>query len=321
MKALGKLLLLCLASAFVGGAAAADYPVKPVKIILPYAAGGGADGLTRALAQKMSARWKQPVVVDNKPGAGATLGTALAAQAAPDGYTLLITAGTMTVSPAIYAKLPYDVVKDFTPITLISNSPFVLTTRGDLGVNSLNELVALARSKPGKLNYGTPGVGTLSHLTAELMKHLTGTDIAHVPYKGGVPAIADMLAGRVDFLFDTPAALLPYINSGKFKALAVTTPERSPVMPNTPTMAEAGLRGFDVRLWFAILGPANTPEPVVKEVRNAIIAALKEDDIMRTLAVQGFVPLTSTPTELDQLIKSELSVWAPIVKLANIKAE
>ena len=316
-----KLLLLSFAAAGMGGAVGADYPVRPVKIVLPYAAGGGADGLTRLLATRMAARWKQAVVVENRPGAGATLGTAMAAQSPPDGYTLLMTAGTMTVSPAMYPKLPYDVVKDFAPITLIANSPFVLTTRADLGVNSVEELLAMARAKPGKLNYGSPGVGTLSHLTGELLKFQTGVDMVHVPYKGGVPAIADMLAGRVDFLFDTPAAVLPHVTSGKFKAIAVTTSDRTPVLPNVPTIAESGVKGFDVRLWFGLLAPANTPEAVIKEVRDAALAALAEDEMARNLALQGLVAQSSTPAAFEQLIKSELSVWAPIVKRANIKSE
>ncbi len=321
MKLLRHLLLASAAMGMALGASAADYPVKAVKIMLPYAAGGGADGLTRALANRMSARWKQPVVVENRPGAGATLGTAVAAQSAPDGYMLLMTAGTLTVSPAMYPKLPYDVVKDFAPITLVANSPFVLATRGDLGVNTVDELIALARSKPGKLNYGSPGVGTLSHLTGELLKHLTGMDVVHVPFKGGVPAIADMLAGRIDFLFDTPAAVLPHVNSGKFKAVAVTTSDRTSVLPNVPTIAESGQKGFDVRLWFGLLAPAGTPDSVIKEVREATIAALADEDIARSLAAQGLVSQTSTPAAFGQVIKNELSVWAPIVKTANIKSQ
>lgn len=321
MTSLRNFFILLMAANCIGSAAASDFPARTVKIILPYAAGGGADGLTRALANKMAARWRQAVVVENRPGAGATLGTAVAAQAPADGYTLLMTAGTMTVSPAIYPKLPYDVTRDLVPITLIANSPFVLTARADLGVNSVDELIALARSKPGQLNYGSPGTGTLAHLTGELLKSTTGIDVVHVPYKGGVPAIADLLSGRIDYLFDTPAAVLAHVKAGKFKAIAVTTSNRTPVMPNVPTIAEAGLKDFDVRLWFGLLAPLNTPESVIREVREAAIAALADEEIAKTLAVQGLVPQSSTLAEFGRLIKFELPVWAAIAKRANVKVE
>ncbi len=297
----------------------AQYPAKPVRIILPYAAGGGADILTRAVAQALSELWKQPVVADNRPGAGATIGTDAVAKAAPDGYTLLMTAATMGVSPAAYPKLPYDVIKDFAPITLLAQSPYVLAVNSNVAVQTMDDLLKLARSAPGKLNYGSPGNGTLSHLTYELLRSRTGIQSTVVPYKGSNPALMDALSGQVDYILDTPAAVGQHVKSRKLRALAVSTARRAPSMPGVPTIAEAGVPGFEVSVWFGLLAPAGTPPEIVRKIHDDVVKVLAIPALSERLAAEGLDVLSMQPAEFGNLLRRDVVKWGELVKQANIK--
>ena len=313
--------------ALVGGAlllalpVQAAWPEKPVRIVLPYAAGGGADFLTRVLAQKLQEKWGQPVVVDNKPGAGATIGTDIAAKAAPDGYTLLMTASTMAVSPSAHPNLPYDVLKDFSPITPVAQSAFMLTLRASLPADTVAALVALAKAKPGTLNFGTAGAGTMSHLSIELFKARTGIAFEQVAYKGSNPAMNALLAGEIDAVMDTPAAVMAHVQSGKLRALAVTTPARSPSVPDVPTMAEAGIADCVVTVWFGLLAPAKTPASVIAQIHADTLQALAIPDVGRRFATQGLEIVTMTPPEFAMFIRAEVDKWGAVVRAAKIKFE
>ena len=304
-----------------GVAGAQSYPLKPVRIILPYAAGGGADTLTRVVAQALGDLWKQSVVADNRPGAGATIGTDMVAKAAPDGYTLLMTAGTMAVSPAAYAKLPYDVLKDFAPITLLAQTPYVLAVNARVPVQNFAELLALARSAPGKLNYGSPGNGTLSHLTYELLRSRAGIHSTVIAYKGSNPALIDVLGGQVDFVLDTPAAVMQHVRSQKLRALGVTTAKRAPIMPGVPTIGESGVNDFEVSVWFGLMAPAGTPAEIVRKVHADVVTVLALPAVAERLKTEGMEPVTMQPAEFAAYLRSEVSKWAALVKQANIKFE
>lgn len=303
------------------GAALAQYPAKPVRIILPYAAGGGGDQLTRALAQSLNDLWKQPVVVENRPGAGATIGTDAVAKAAADGYTLLVTANTIAVSPAAYPKLPYDVVRDLAPITLLAHTPYVLAVNPRVAATKLDEFLRLARADPGKLNYASPGNGTLSHLTYELMRSRTGVQATTVTYKGSNPALLDALSGHVDFIFDTPAAVGQHVRTQKLRAVAVTTLRRAASMPDVPTMAEAGLPGFDVSVWFGLMAPAGTPADIVQKIAADTHQALATPALAARLGAIGMEVITSSPADLGDLLRRDVAKWGDVVKQANIKFE
>ena len=316
-----RLIRFLLAVLLLGGAAAAfaQYPSKPVRIILPYAAGGGADQLTRALAQELSELWKQPVVTDNRPGAGATIGTDMVAKAAPDGHTLLVTAATMAVSPAAYPKLPYDVLKDFAPITLLAQSPYVLAVNPSVPANSVADLLRLSRSSPQKLNYASPGNGTLSHLAFELLRSRSGLQATVVPYKGSNPALLDALSGQVDFILDTPAAVGQHVKANKLRALAVSSAQRAASMPGVPTLAEAGVPGFDVTVWFGLLAPAGTPPEIIQKLHADVGKVLATPALAERLNAAGLEVTTSRPAEFATLLRTEVGRWGEIVKQANIK--
>ena len=300
--------------------ALAQYPTKPVRIILPYAAGGGADTLTRSVAQALGELWKQSVVTDNRPGAGATIGTDMVAKAAPDGYTLLMTAGTMAVSPAAYPKLPYDVVKDFAPITLVAQSPYVIATNAaKVPAQTFAELLQFAKSRPAKLNYGSPGNGTLSHLTYELLRNRTGLDAIVVPYKGSNPALVDVLSGQIDFVIDTPAAVMQHVKTQKVRALAVTSGKRAPSIPSVPTIAESGVRGFDVMIWFGLLAPAGTPPEIIRKIHDDVSKVVAIPALADRLAAEGLEVVITEPAELGALLKSDVAKWGDLVRPANIK--
>lgn len=320
MRRVAQFLLaaLCLAAA---APAVAEYPDRAVRIVLPYAAGGGADALTRILAQKLTARTGQSVIVDNRPGAGATIGTDIVAKSAPDGYTLLMTAGTIAVSPSAYPKLPYNVVKDFVPITTVAQSPFVLVLRRDLGIESLPQLLARARAEPGKLNFGSAGNGTMAHLSVELLKTSAGIDVTHVPYKGSNPALNDLLGGQVDAVFDTPAAVMPHVKAEKLKALAVTTSKRTASAPGVPTMIEAGLPGYDVSVWFGLMAPAGTSPHILQKIHADTAASLASPDVVERLDALGLEVTTMEPDAFAALLRADLAKWAEVIKKAGISFE
>lgn len=314
-----SLIALLVLGGAAAGAFAQSYPSKPVRIILPYASGGGADQLTRALAQALGDLWKQPVVTDNRPGAGATIGTDLVAKAPPDGYTLLVTAATMSVSPTAYPKLPYDVLKDFAPVTLLAQSPYVLTVNPSVQANTLADLLRVSRAAPQKLNYGSPGNGTLSHLTFELLRSRTGLQATVVPYKGSNPALLDALSGQVDFVLDTPAAVGQHVKAQKLRALAVSSANRASSMPEVPTMAEAGVPDFDVTVWFGLMAPAGTPPEVIQKLHADVMKVLNTPALAERLGAAGLEVRTSSAAEFSTLLRREVGNWAKVIKEASIK--
>ena len=300
---------------------AEGYPSKPIRIIVPYPPGGFNDTLARTLGQKLTESWHQPVMVDNRPGGGTTIGTNLAAKAAPDGYTLLIVSFAFAVNPALYASLPYDSDRDFTPVVLAASTPNLLVVNPQLPVKSVKELVSLAKSKPGKLNYASAGNGSSNHLSMELFKSLTGTDIVHVPYKGSAPAVTDLIGGQVDLMFDNAPNVLQQIKAGKLRALAVSSKERSPFVKELPSVAEAGVPGFDVSVWFGVVAPAGTPAPVVARLNAEINHALKLSNVVQLFHAQGVEPKGGSAEEFAAFLRIQTAKWAKVVKDSGTKAE
>jgi len=317
--------LICIAALLgsnADSALAQSYPAKAVRIVVPQAPGAQSDLFTRLLGQKLSESLGQPVISDPRPGAGGSIGAELAARAAPDGYTLLMgTNSTHSANPALYAKLSYDPIKDFAPITLTVGTPYVLTVHPSLPVTTLKQLIALAKSKPGQLNYASAGNGSTHHLSGELLKSMAGIDIVHVPYKGGPPATAAVLGGEMSMHFSSVSALQAHIKSGKLKALGVTTTQRSSVLPEIPTMSEAGLPGFEMLSWFGLLAPAATPRAIISRLNVETIKALSAPDIKSAITAQGSEIMSGSPEQFADHIKSEIARIGKIAKAAGIKAE
>jgi tripartite-type tricarboxylate transporter receptor subunit TctC len=316
--ALGAFCLLCGKPSV---AIAGEYPDKPIRVIVPYPPGGFNDTLARTLGQKLADKWKQPVIVDNRPGGGTTIGTNLAAKSAPDGYTMLIVSFAFAVNPALYASLPYDTAKDFSPIVLAASTPNLLVVNPGLPVNSVRELIALARSKPGQLNYASAGNGSSNHLSMELFKSLAGVDIVHIPYKGSAPAVTDLIGGQVDVMFDNVPNVLAQVRAGKLRGIAVTSRERSPFVRELPTMAESGVPGFDVSVWFGVVAPAGTPQPVVAKLNAEINGILKLPEIRQAFNSQGVEPAGGTPAEFFSHLAAQTTKWTKVVKDSGAKAE
>ena len=300
---------------------AGDYPSKPIRIIVPYPPGGFNDTLARTLGQKLTEKWGKPVIVDNRPGGGTTIGTNLAAKSAPDGYTLLIVSFAFAVNPALYASLPYDTARDFSPIVLAATTPNLLVVSPGLPVKSVKELVALAKSKPGKLNYASAGNGSSNHLSMELFKSLTGVDVVHIPYKGSAPAVTDLIGGQVDLMFDNVPNVLQQVKAGKLRGLAVSSKTRSPFAPDLPTVAESGLPGFDVSVWFGVVAPSGTPKAVVSQLNGEINRILKLAEIVALFHKQGVEPLGGTPVAFAAFLREQNTKWAKVVKDSGAKAE
>jgi tripartite-type tricarboxylate transporter receptor subunit TctC len=298
------------------------WPSKPVRIVVPFPPGGPADLLPRLLGPKLTEIWGQPVVVENKPGAGGNIGMDTVAKAAPDGYTLVVGPnGNLVVNPHLYAKLPYDVTRDFVPITLIATFSNVLVVNPDVPAKTVSELIALAKAKPGTVSYGSPGTGSQPHLGGEFLKLMAGIDIVHVPYNGTAPALKDLLGGQITFMFAQTSAALPQIQSGKLRALGVAGPRRATLLPDVPTIAESGLAGFEAVSWYALLAPAGTPREIVTKMQADFARVLQMPDIREKLVAQGGDPVGNTPEQLAAQLKSESARYADIVKRANIKAE
>jgi tripartite-type tricarboxylate transporter receptor subunit TctC len=304
-----------LALAGLAGTAAADtWPSRPVHIIVPFAPGGPADILARLVGSRLSDTWGQPVVVDNRPGAAGIIGAEVVAKSPPDGYTLLLSNMSDAVSVTLYPKLPYDLVRDFKPITPIAMTSFILAVHPSLKANSVAELIALARAEPGKLAFASSGSGTLSHLAGEIMKSMADIDMLHVPYKGQSPATNDVLAGRVPLTFTNTMVGLPFVRSGKLRALAVSPIRRIAVAPDIPTVAESGLPGFDVAPWFGLHAPAGTPDDIVRRVAADVDAALKVPEIAGRLKAMGAEPAAETPQAFDARVRSDIEKWGRAVK-------
>ncbi len=298
------------------------YPTKPVRLIVPFPPGGSTDIVARIVAQKLGERLGQQVVVENRGGAGGTIGTEAVAKAAPDGYTLgVASTSTHAVAPSVYTKLGYDPVKDFAPISLVAVSPYLLVVNPDVQAKSLQEFVAYAKARPGKLNYASAGTGSTTHLAMEMLKSAAGLYIVHIPYNGNGPAGTAVLAGQVEALFGSLPAVLPHAKSGRVRPLAVGTPKRSPALPDVPTVAESGFPGFDASLWLAIMAPAGTPPAIVDRLHKEIVAVIGAPDTADALGKAGAEPLTSTPAELASMVKDGVGKYAKIVKQAGIKAE
>jgi tripartite-type tricarboxylate transporter receptor subunit TctC len=298
------------------------WPSKPVRIVVPFPPGGPADLLPRLLGPKLTEIWGQPVVVENKPGAGGNIGMDTVAKAAPDGYTLVVGPnGNLVVNPHLYAKLPYDVTRDFVPITLIATFSNVLVVNPDVPAKTVSELIALAKAKPGTVSYGSPGTGSQPHLGGEFLKLMAGIEIVHVPYNGTAPALKDLLGGQITFMFAQTSAALPQIQSGKLRALGVASPRRATLLPDVPTVAESGLPGFEAVSWYALLAPAGTPKEIVTKVQADFARVLQMPDIREKLVAQGGDPVGNTPEQLAAQLKSESARYADVVKRANIRAE
>jgi tripartite-type tricarboxylate transporter receptor subunit TctC len=301
--------------------AAADYPNRPLRFVVPFLAGGPSDVLARTLAQKMNQDWGQPVVVDNRAGAAGIIGADLVAKSASDGYTLMMAQVGDTISMSLYSKLPYNFERDFAPITLVGLTPFILVTHPSLPAKNLQELIALAKAKPGTLSFASGGTGVASHLAGELFKSTAGIDVVHVPYKGQAPATADLLGGQVAFMFNNPITSLPHIKAGKLRALAVSTARRFSGLPDVPTVAESGLAGFDVGFWLGALAPAGTPRAVINKLNAEMVKILRLPDVVERLAALGVEIVGNTPEEFARIIKADVLKWGKVVRDSGAKAD
>ena len=322
-----KIRTICLATAAALGAlavlpaAAQQYPAKAIRVIVPQAPGSATDVVTRIVGNKLNEALGQAVVVDPRPGAGGSLGTELAAKAPPDGYTLLMGHNSSHgANPAIYPKLPYDAVRDFTPVILVVSTPYVLTVHPSMPVKTPKELIALARSRPGQINYASAGNGSTHHLSGELFKTMAGIDIVHVPYKGTTPAISGLIAGETTMMFGTVTGIQPHLKTGRLRGLAVTTPKRSDFLPELPPLGET-LPGFEVMSWFALMGPAGMSPAIVNRLNSEMTKILAMPDVRTALAAQGFEPNPGTPEQLSNFIKAEIAKFTKLAKATNIKID
>jgi tripartite-type tricarboxylate transporter receptor subunit TctC len=325
MKKLFHTVSLILSIALMGAAPAASaqqYPSKPIRLIIPFPPAGATDVLGRALGQKLSEAMGQPVVVENRPGAGSTIGSELVAKAAPDGYTLLLASGSICIAANVYSKLSLDPVKSFTPISVVGQVPHILVVHPSVPANSVKELVALAKAKPGELNAASQGNGTLSHMELEMFKSQGGgLNIVHVPYKGSSTVMSDLLAGNVQVFFDSVTSSLPMVKKGSLKALGVAGPKRLPFSPEIPTMAESGIPGYDSSNWFALMAPAGTPREIVQLLNTHLVKIAAMPDMRDKLALQGMILESSTPEQLATLIKDDLARWAKVAKQAGVRLD
>jgi tripartite-type tricarboxylate transporter receptor subunit TctC len=303
------------------GAMAQTWPSKPITLIVPFPPGGTTDVLARALADKLSQSLGQPVIVESKPGAGATLGADYVAKSKPDGYTLLVGAVHHTIATSVYKKLPYDFQKDFAPITIVALVPNVLTVNAATPVKNVAELIAFVKSKPGQTTYGSNGNGTAQHLIGTQFQNITGTEITHIPYKGSGPLATDLLGGQITMTFDTVTPVLQHIKAGKLRALAVTTSKRSSALPDVPTLDEAGLKGFDIGTWFGVLAPVATPKDVVTRLNTEMVKVIQSPDFVKRMEEIGADPIGTSTDQMAQQIKVETEKFAKLVKDGKVTIE
>ena len=313
-----RLALLAAAGLLAGAVQAADWPARPITLVVPFPPGGPTDMVARVLAQSVGEQLGQSVVVDNKPGANGNIGNAFVAKAAPDGYTVLYNTSSITLSPALYKKLSYDLRKDLMPVTLSAVVPLALVVNPQLPVKTVAELVDYAKKNPGKLSYGSAGNGNVTHLAAFQVAQHFGIEAAHVPYKGSAPADVDLVAGQIQFMTDTINSVAPFINDGKLRLLAVSTAKRLANFPAAPTLAESGMAGFEAGAWQGVMVPAKTPQPVIDRLNQAFVQALKSPAVLEKLRMQSTEPLGSTPTEYAAYIEKELARWASVVKSTGV---
>jgi len=319
--------VILLPSAFILGCALAatacaqPYPSRPVRLIVPQSAGGSTDVVARVIAQRMTETLRQNVIVDNRPGAGSLNGTELVVRAQPDGHTVLVVAASFTINPAIHRDLPFDPVRDFTPVSLLVTLPHILVLHPSVPAASVKELIALARAKPGVLNYGISGIATSTHMAGELFMYLTGTRMVSIPYKGGAPGMVALLGGEVQLYFATSSTAIPHIRSGKLRALGVTTAKRSAAAPEFPTIAETGVPGYEHSSWVGMLAPARLPQIPLETLREHSVKTLQAPNVKTLLLREGLDPVGSTSAEFDRVIRTEIAKWTKVAKAANIRAE
>ena len=305
-----------------GAAFAQTYPTKPVRMIVPFPAGGATDIVGRLIAQKLTEAWGPQVIVDNRGGAGGTIGSDIAAKSPPDGYTILVgTSSTHAIAPSLYSKLAYDPVRDFAPVTLIANATILLAVHPSVPAKNVRELIALAKRQPNALSFASSGNGGISHLVGEQFKSLAGIQVLHVPYKGDTPALIDLVSGQVSLMFGTAVSFLPYVKSGRLNALAVTNPKRSPIAPNVPTVAESGLPGFEALQWFGIFAPAGTSKEIVARLNAEIVKILRLPDVRERLSSLGADVVGNTPEQFAEFQRADAAKWAKVVKQSGAKIE
>ncbi len=322
MKLIACTLIIALAALFPHIVLGQAYPTRPVKVVVGAAAGGPLDLVARLTAQKLAEAFEQQFLIENRAGAGGTIAGEYVARSAPDGYTLSMgSAATLCIAPALYPRLPYDPVRDFSPISVVAATSFVLVVHVSIPARSVKEFVALAKAKPAQLRFGSAGSGSATHLSAELFKSMAKIDVVHVPYKGGSQAILDVLSGQIDFMFDSIPNSMQHVKSGKLRALGVTGSERSPVMRDLPTIAEAGIAGYEATTWFGLLAPAGTPRDSVSRLSAASRKIVANEDMKQRMLSQGIAPVGNTPEEFAQLIKRELPKWAKVVQASGAKVE
>ncbi len=310
---------LALLSAVAG--AQQNYPNKPIRFILAYPPGGGTDILARILGNKLSENIGQTIVVDNRPGAGANIAAEIAARAAADGYTIFIVNEAHAYNATLYSKLAYDLIKDFAPVTLLASTPNILIVHPSVTAKSVKDLIALAKAKPGQINYASSGSGSSSHLAGELFKNMAGVDLVHIPYKGGGPAVASLVAGEAVVGFATMPSVLPHVKAGRLRGLAVTTARRAPAAPELMTIAEAGVTGYDANSWYGLLAPAKTSKEIVERLNREFVKIISTAEVKDRLAVNGFETETTTPEQFAAYIRSEVAKWGKVIKAAGIRAD
>ncbi|WP_287879809.1 tripartite tricarboxylate transporter substrate binding protein [Acidovorax sp.] len=315
-QALAVLASLAAGTAALPGAALAQtYPTKPISIVVPFSAGGTTDILARLVGQYLSTELGQPVVVENKAGAGGNIGGQYAAKAAADGYTLFMgTVGTHAINASLYKKMPFDPIKDFAPLTRVANVPNLLVVNPKQPFKTVPEMIAYAKANPGKINFGSPGNGASPHLSGELFKSLAKVDLTHIPYKGSAPAVTDLLGNQIAIMFDNMPSVIPHVRSGKLRAIAITTSKRSAELPDVPTIAEAGVPGYEAMSWFGMFAPAATPKPVLDKLTGALAKVLANPEVKKKIADQGGEPVNETPAQFATFIKSESAKWGKVVK-------
>jgi tripartite-type tricarboxylate transporter receptor subunit TctC len=320
-KALACVAMAALALVAGGNAAAQTYPTKPITLVVPFSPGGAADIMSRLLAERLNRRLGQPVLVDNKPGAGTMIASEYVAKAAPDGYTLLLAASSLGIAPSLYSKVNYDPIKDFAPVSQVASVVHVLVVHPSIPAKNVGELVSWLKANPNKANYGSVGAGTSTHLEAELFNSVAGVKMQHIPYKGSAPALTDMIGGQLQVMFDAYASSGPFIKDGKVRLLAVTTAQRSQSLPDTPTVAESGLPGYEAMPWLGVVAPAKTPPAVVKRLHDELQEVLKEPEVKEKFRSLGLDIIGNTPEEFSAFLRKDIVKWAKVVKDSGAKAD
>ena len=315
------LLALFLAATAVAPASAQQFPSKPIRIVSPFAPGGGNDVISRTIAARLTETFKQQVIVENRPGANGIVGTEVAARAAPDGHTIVLIPSGHTVNASLYRKLPYDSLRDFTPITMVGSSPLLLVVHPTLPVKSVKEFIGFTLARPGQLTYASAGIGSSGHLAGALFDTLTGTKMVHVPYKGNALALTDLIGGQVFLNFATTASVMPHVKSGRLRALATTGAARSPTLAELPTIAESGVPGYETGLWYAFVGPAGIPQEIVQRLHTQIAAAVNAPDVRDRLTASGVEPRSTTPDELTRIMIADVKRWATVIQRTGVQPQ